>query len=216
MLLWWLAGGPAARAGRAQLGAGGSGLPPRRHPAKPIPARPGPGTLQVAEHPPERRRRAKEPIIVNTGKATTEGLLPRPAAIATHPLLRRRHQQPSCIGLALRVLAHAVAASTSFSSPTRSSPTPRFGAHSPLDVHPLAPARVRFRPPAFVGFGFSAVAPRPDPIGQFLPHQEHRPYGLLHGLRQLASTILFDYFAINSPGCAVAVATSHPDVFLPH
>ena len=147
---------------------------------------------------------------------TTEGLLPRPAAIATHPLLRRRHQQPSCIGLALRVLAHAVAASTSFSSPTRSSPTPRFGAHSPLDVHPLAPARVRFRPPAFVGFGFSAVAPRPDPIGQFLPHQEHRPYGLLHGLRQLASTILFDYFAINSPGCAVAVATSHPDVFLPH
>ena len=80
---------------------------------------------------------------------------------------------------------------------------------------PLATrARVRrFRPPAFVGFGFSAVAPRPDPIGQFLPHQEHRPDGLLHGLRQLASTILFDYFAINSPGCAVAVATSHPDVF---
>ena len=90
---------------------------------------------------------------------TTEGLLPRPAAIATHPLLRRRHQQPSCIGLALRVLAHAVAASTSFSSPTRSPPTPRFGAHSPLDVHPLAPARVRFRPPAFVGFGFRRLHP---------------------------------------------------------
>ena len=124
---------------------------------------------------------------------TTEGLLPRPAAIATHPLLRRRHQQPSCIGLALRVLAHAVAASTSFSSPTRSSPTPRFGAHSPLDVHPLAPARVRFRPPAFVGFGFSAVAPRPDPIGQFLPHQEHHPTDcftdLYDLLRLFSSTI---------------------------
>ena len=31
-------------------------------------------------------------------------------------------------------------------------------------------------------------------IHQFLPHQKHRPYGLLHGLRQLSSTILFDYF----------------------
>ena len=34
---------------------------------QPIPARPGPGTLQVAEHPPERRRRAKEPIILHDG-----------------------------------------------------------------------------------------------------------------------------------------------------
>ena len=41
-----------------------------------------------------------------------------------------------------------------FPSPTRSPPTPRLGAHFPLDVRPLASARVRFCPPAFVGFGF--------------------------------------------------------------
>ena len=50
------------RAGRAQLGAGAPACP--RAATQPISARPGPGTLQVAEHPPERRRRAKEPIVV--------------------------------------------------------------------------------------------------------------------------------------------------------
>ena len=65
-VLLWLAGcahgGPPVRAGRAQLGAG--------RPAcfcaatQPGSARPGPGALQVAEHPTERRRRPKEPIIV--------------------------------------------------------------------------------------------------------------------------------------------------------
>ena len=49
-----------ARSLAAGVGAGGSGPPPRRHPARPASSRPGPGTLQVAEHPPERRRRAKE------------------------------------------------------------------------------------------------------------------------------------------------------------
>ena len=51
-----------SRAARAQLGAGAPACP--RAATQPIPARPGPGTLQVAEHPPERRRRAKEPIIL--------------------------------------------------------------------------------------------------------------------------------------------------------
>ena len=46
-----------------------------------------------------------------------------------------------------------------FPSPTRSPPTPRLGAHFPLDVRPLAPARVRFCPPAFVGFGFRRLHP---------------------------------------------------------
>ena len=46
-----------------------------------------------------------------------------------------------------------------FPSPTRSPPTPRLGAHFPLDVRPLASARVRFCPPAFVGFGFRRLHP---------------------------------------------------------
>ena len=59
----WLAvrrPGPGARS----WGLGAPACP--RAATQPIPARPGPGTLQVAEHPPERRRRAKEPIIVRT------------------------------------------------------------------------------------------------------------------------------------------------------
>ena len=57
----WLAvrrPGPGARS----WGLGAPACP--RAATQPIPARPGPGTLQVAEHPPERRRRAKEPIIL--------------------------------------------------------------------------------------------------------------------------------------------------------
>ena len=57
----WLAvrrPGPGARS----WGLGAPACP--RAATQPIPAPPaGPGTLQVAEHPPERRRRAKEPII---------------------------------------------------------------------------------------------------------------------------------------------------------
>ena len=80
-----------------------------------------------------------------------------------------------------------------FPSPTRSPPTPRLGAHFPLDVRPLASARVRFCPPAFVGFGFRRLHPVPDPLGLFLPHQEHHPTDcftdLYDLLRLFSSTI---------------------------
>ena len=144
---------------------------------------------------------------------STEGLLPRTAAIATHPLLKPRHQQPSCPGLALCVLAHTAAASTSFSSPTPLHCPLHASALPVLDAHPfsLACASDEAR---LCWIWSSAVAPRPASFGQSICYLVAPPNGLLHGLRLHSSTTFFDYFILNSPRRAATAVASHHGDFL--
>ena len=123
-----------------------------------------------------------------------EGLLPRTAATAGHPLLDPRHQQPRCFGLAsLRPRAsrwsRVQAFSLTYPLTTYSAPRRPF----PTGCPSFSIGQSKVLSPCLCWFWFSAAAPRPDPLGQFLPHQEHHPTDcftdLYDLLRLFSSTI---------------------------